>query len=156
MDLPAGSIVFADTNVLLTATDAARKRHDDAVHIWRDSAKNGVHLAVSGQVVREYLVVATRPVGANGLGMRCQDALSNVEAFLKRAVVYDENEAVCVRLRALVSAHGLTGVRIHDANIVATMQCNGVTWLLTENGGDFSGWGDVTTCSIEEFRRGME
>ena len=34
-----------------------------------ESSLHGWHLAASGQILREYLVVATRPLDANGLGL---------------------------------------------------------------------------------------
>lgn len=37
-------------------------------------------LDTSGQIVREYLAVATRPVTANGLGMPQLDAVANARA----------------------------------------------------------------------------
>ena len=65
----AGEILFVDTNVLLTATDELRPHHQAAQRLIAESGARGVHLAVSGQILREYLVDATprgewsRPAG---------------------------------------------------------------------------------------------
>ena len=65
----AGDILFVDTNVLLTATDESRPQHRDAGRLFGESGLHGLHLAASGQILREYLVVATRPPDTNGLGL---------------------------------------------------------------------------------------
>ena len=57
-----GDTLFVDTNVLLIATDESRSLHREALQLLAGSVTPDLSLAISGQVVREYLVVATRPV----------------------------------------------------------------------------------------------
>ena len=45
----------------------------------------------------------------------------------------------------------MTGAKIHDLNIVATMRVAGVRHLLTLNPGDFAGSEDLTIYSLEEI-----
>jgi predicted nucleic acid-binding protein len=92
----------------------------------------------NGQVFREYLVVATRPLENNGFGLTPNDALANLEAFSKCIQLLDENQVVARQLQQLVKKHRLKGKRIHDANLVATMQENGLKQLKTYNQDDFS------------------
>jgi predicted nucleic acid-binding protein len=134
-----GDIAFLDTNVLLAATDAGRRAHDFAVSVFTDFPGDGIHLAISGQVIREYLVVATRPVKLNGLGLSPGDALENVAEFRSRTIFLEENREVCEQLVELISSVGAHGKRIHDINIAATMLSHGVEHLVTFNPGDFSG-----------------
>ena len=54
--------VMLDTNVLLAATDEGRAEHRDALMIMNEWAAGGTTLCTSGQILREYLAVATRPV----------------------------------------------------------------------------------------------
>ena len=150
MALQPGSIVFLDTNILLIATDEGRPHHADARHVLKVAPARGIHLAISGQVIREYLVVATRPTEANGLGLDATDALANTDVFLRQAVLYDETERVSERLRDLVRDHALTGVRIHDANIAATMLTNGLDTILTQNVRDFSGLDGVHPLTLAD------
>jgi predicted nucleic acid-binding protein len=63
-----------DTNVLLEATDEKRRFHQACVE-FLERARG---LRTSAQVIREYLVVATRPVAVNGLGRALTDALMNI------------------------------------------------------------------------------
>ncbi|HMD86008.1 MAG TPA: hypothetical protein VKO18_15040 [Terriglobia bacterium] len=46
--------------------------------------------------------------------------------------------AIYPELRRLVVAHSVSGVRVHDARIVADMDVYGITNLLTFNGPDFT------------------
>ncbi len=50
-----GDVLFLDTNVLLTATDSSRPEHRDAMRLLNEAGGRGLHLAVSGQIFREYL-----------------------------------------------------------------------------------------------------
>ena len=156
MTITAGEVLFVDTNVLLTATDESRPRHMDARHAVESAGERGLHLAVSGQIVREYLVVATRPVDVNGLGLNSTQALQNIEAFRAFLALYAETEAVLEHLCRLIEARGLEGKRIHDANIAATMLAHGLAILVTENPADFSGIPGVQTVGIAELLRSME
>jgi len=106
---------------------------------------------VSGQILREYLVVATRGAEHNGLGLAVSDALANVEAFADRSHFLAETPEVAVRLRELIRSVDCTGKRIHDANLVATCLAHGVPGLLTANLADFERFGDrVEVTSLGE------
>jgi len=129
---------FVDTNVLLIATDQSRANHVDALAFLEAGVKGGQRLFASGQILREYLVVATRPVEANGLGLTSAKALANVQEFQSCIQRLDENNDVIGQLLSLVKAYRLKGKRIHDANIVATMKAHGLVRLRTNNPGDFT------------------
>ncbi len=129
---------FIDTNVLLVASDTDRPNHSEAIQFLESGLSGKTRLFTNGQVFREYLVVATRPKKQNGFGLTTSDALNNLEAFGTCIQILDESQAVARRLQQLVTRHDLKGKRIHDANLVATMQENGLTLLKTYNSGDFS------------------
>lgn len=153
MEPKAGDIVFVDTNVLLTATDRRRNQHQEAQSVIAGAGSAGIHLALSGQILREYLVVATRPTEANGLGLGPADAVKNIEAILGHTLFYDETENVSAQLRELTRSRGLRGRRIHDGNVAATMRANGVTFLLTQNAEDFDGMPDVCPVALAVLAR---
>lgn len=155
MAIKAGDLLFVDTNVLLTATDESRPHYRPAQRLLVLANSAGFHLGVSGQVLREYLVVATRPIEVNGLGLNPDDALNNVDAFRERLVFYEETEAVATRLRQLTRRHGVTGKRIHDANVVATMLTHGVSRLITENPADFASFPEIDTVRLTDAVRGL-
>ncbi len=129
--------VLVDTNVLLTATTPARALHNEALEVLNEWPARDVALCVSGQVFREYLVVATRPTDANGLGLSVEDALANVVMLRPRFRLLDERVAVFEHLNRLLREVGCRGKKIHDANLVATALAHGVSQILTGNVGDF-------------------
>ena len=146
-----GEVLFADTNVFLSATDRSRSQHEAARDLLIEAGDGRFQLALSGQVVREYLVVATRPVDANGLGLETQEALRNVQVFTSAPFIFcDEPEAVSHRLRDLTAARELTGRRIHDANIAATMLVHGIPRLVTQNTRDFVELKEIEVCDLHE------
>lgn len=129
--------VFVDTNVLLAATDRARPDHLTALGYLQSGQDS---LFASPQVLREYLVVATRPGAANGLGLSMADALANIQAFGQIIALVWESEAVWNELqRIMAGGDPPLGKRIHDANIAATALANGIDHLATFNTADFAG-----------------
>lgn len=127
-----------DTNVLLAATDRRRKEHQDALTIVQEWPENGTALYLSGQIVREYLAVATRPMAQNGLGMDQASALSNARGFQDRMTVLADDDAVLDRLYFLLTNVTCGGKQVHDANVVATMLAHGIGSIITANLDDFA------------------
>lgn len=137
MTTPSADRVILDTNVLLTATDTGRAGHEQAraaLDLWPAA---GVTLYCTGQILREYLAVATRPAAGNGLGLDRVDAVANVQALRTRLRFLGEDEKVAAHLLDLVRDVDCGGRQVHDANIVATMLTHGVETLVTLNVDDF-------------------
>ena len=145
-----GEFYFLDTNILLEATDRKGDFHAEAFELFSVASKQGAHLAISGQVAREYHVVATRPVAANGLGLEAKLGWGNVENFLERCVMLEETKAVFESLSELIEAYGINGKKAHDANIVATMKAHRVENLVTLNPRDFKDYHGLRLCSPSE------
>jgi len=134
--------VLIDTNVLLEATSPKRRLHSVAHEILQTWPARDGGLCLSGQVLREYFVVATRPATANGLGLERSDALGNAAAFAARCRFLGEGPEVTERLWRLLQDIDCSGKQIHDANLVATALVYGVTKILTANSDDFVRFGD--------------
>jgi predicted nucleic acid-binding protein len=122
-----------DTNVLLEATDEARVYHSAA----RRLIERRAHLVFPAQVVREFLVVGTRPVSANGLGMTLADAMENVREFRRVVRLLPEEKPVLPTLLSLLGNAPCLGKRIHDAHLVATAMVHRVKTIVTLNTEDF-------------------
>jgi predicted nucleic acid-binding protein len=103
--MPADRVML-DTNVLLAATDEGRADHGAALTVANEWPRRGTVLYASGQILREYLAVATRPVAQNGLGMPREDALRNAAAFRERTRFAPEDGRVADRLAALLRETG--------------------------------------------------
>lgn len=141
---------FVDTNVLVAATDRSRATHSAALRLFDQVPRFGGHLAWSGQVKREYLVVATRPLAGNGLGLRPSSAVENTRQFSNQMHMLEENGQVSRRLEELVIKHELKGKRIHDANIVATMTEAGLTLLITDDSTDYQAFDSIRVLHPSE------
>ena len=131
----AGERLFCDTNVLLSALDRRRPLHRQALRVLNEIPNEGVELCVSGQILRECLVVSTRPVEGNGLGIPLAAAVRNSEAFRARMTVLDETRRVARRLLSVARTAGCRGKQLHDANIAATMLEHGVHRVVTGDRG---------------------
>ncbi len=130
--------VMLDTNVLIAATDEGRTEHRDALTVVNDWAAGHTELCTSGQILREYLTVATRPADKNGLGLNLRDALGNVSAIRERTTLLTEDTKVADRLLGLLADVECRGKQVHDANVVATMLVHGVRAVVTLNLEDFA------------------
>ncbi len=137
--MPVVDRAVVDTNVLLAASDAARSEHGRALDEW---LRRGATLYTSGQILREYLSVATRPTAHNGLGMQRGGAAANVHQFRSRMRFLAEDSKVADRLLALLDAVPCTGNQVHDANIVATALVNGIDTVTTLKTADFGRFAD--------------
>ena len=122
-----------DTSVLLEATDEARSGHAAA----RAFIELGTRLVLSAQVIREFLVVATRPVTANGLEMTLADAMENVCEFRRIIRLLPEERPVLPTFLSLLAETSCRGKRIHDAHLVATAIAHRVASIVTLNTDDF-------------------
>jgi predicted nucleic acid-binding protein len=134
-------MILLDTNLLGRLTDSrdpqcgiARR----AVQILRKSDQ----LVIVPQNLFEFWSVATRargapPAGQNGLGLTTDQASQWLVFFQRRFTLLADREDLTARWHLLVKAFRITGLRSHDARLIAAMQCHGITRLLTFNGADF-------------------
>ncbi len=129
------ALVIVDTNVLLAATDRSRHAHQAAT-TFLDSDQR--RLALTPQIVREYLAVATRPVEVNGLGLPEGDAVANVEQLLADMELLAETAATTRHLLDLMGRHLASGKQVHDANLVAVALSHQATTIVTDNLTHFS------------------
>jgi len=142
----SGSLVVVDTNVLLAATDRSRERHDAATRFLSLDERD---LAISPQIVREYLAVTTRPVDVNGLGMSGGDAVANVEQFLGAMMILAEGSGTTAKLLALIGITSALGKQVHDANVVAVALAHDAAAIVTDNPRHFARF--ASTIAIEDL-----
>jgi predicted nucleic acid-binding protein len=129
-DADPASLVVVDTNVLLAATDRSRESHIAATDFLSEDERR---LAVSPQIVREYLAVSTRPVEANGLGLSGEDAVANVEQFLDEMELLVEGPGTTRRLLGLIRDGSAAGKQVHEANVVAVALAHQAAAIVADN-----------------------
>lgn len=135
MSADSRSLVVVDTNILLAATDVSRSAHSEALAFLNGDERR---LALTPQIVREYLAVSTRPVDANGLGLSGGDAVANVEQLLEDMALLSEDGSTTRALLELIAQNPAAGKQVHDANVVAVALAHGATTIVTDNGRHFA------------------
>jgi predicted nucleic acid-binding protein len=132
-------LVLVDTGILLRLFEANDPQHGVVRGALRILRARGDTLVIAAQNAAEFWNVCTRPVTARGgLGLSVADAdrrLRIVEQLFR--VIPDRAAAYQVWRHSLV-AHGVQGVQVHDARLVALMQLHGISHVLTLNGSDFA------------------
>jgi predicted nucleic acid-binding protein len=126
---------LVDTNVLVRLAVAADPRHASARRAVEALEEEG--LFVAGQNFIELWNVLTRPVENNGLGQTTKVADQVLRRFEQAFSRLPEPGEVYDRWRELVVRFGVSGVKVHDARLVALMLANDVVRVLTFNTADF-------------------
>lgn len=94
-------------------------------------------LRATPQNLVEFWNVATRPAVNNGLGLSLADAEWQLRLAERVFPLLADSPAVYPEWRRLVVAYGVSGVKVHDARLVAFMRAYGITHILTLNTADF-------------------
>jgi predicted nucleic acid-binding protein len=132
-------VSVVDTNVLVHSTASASPHHLRArAALARFGAQGPV--AVTRQVLREYLAATTRPQSWSR-ALTLAEATADTDSFIRRFAVLEDGPAVWSELITLTRSFAFGGKQVHDANIVATMLAHGETRLLTFNDADFRRFG---------------
>lgn len=132
-------LVVVDTNILLSATDRSRVQHEAARTFLREDPRD---LHLTPQVAREYLAVATRPAGLNGLGLAPEAAVANVRELLRSLGMLHEGTASTAHLLRLVADGAGAGRQVHDATLVAVALAHGAAAVVTDDTSHFARFAD--------------
>jgi predicted nucleic acid-binding protein len=126
-----------DTNVLLRRARPSDARYPAARNAIESLVRQGEAMYMSSQNVIEYWNVLTRPAGSNGFGLspaQADQEVTQLESFFR---FLPDTPDVYPLWRRLVVSVGVSGVKVHDARLVAVMMTHGVSHLLTFNSSDF-------------------
>jgi predicted nucleic acid-binding protein len=133
--------VLVDTNVLLRRTQPTHENHAVAVESVARLLATGEPVHFTLQNIAEFWNVVTRPVGNNGLGFSVALALAEVEKIERVLTLLPDVPALYGEWKRLVVQHGVQGVKVHDARLVAAMNVHNVRRILTFDAGDFARYG---------------
>lgn len=142
-----GEHCFIDTNVLIYSTVSGNPWYDTARSWLITLYDQDIHLYVSPQILREYLVVLTRGQVFT-VQFTVEQAMAALETLLLSIEVLDETQLTAILLRDLVRRYQVKGKRIHDANVVATMMTHHITSLVTYNHVDFIAFQEIKLLPI--------
>ncbi len=94
-------------------------------------------LCVAAQNLIEFWRVCTRPIDKNGLGLSPSEADRELTRLESLTVLLADSSAIYPEWRRITLAHGVSGVQVHDARLVAVMNLHGVRSIVTFNTKDF-------------------
>lgn len=144
--------ILTDTNILIRLTqqtDPHSSQADAALYALRF---RGDEPCVIPQVIYEYWVVCTRPLGSpNGLGMTVTDTASKMRRLQRLFPVYRDERAIFDRWEKLVTLHDVKGKNAHDARIVAAMLRHRLTHILTFNDSHFKRFTEIAVLTPGEL-----
>lgn len=129
---------FLDSNLPLRWADRRSAQHATIVPAIRALHRNGEATIFSSQVVVEFWAVATRPLSVNGLGFTPKRASQLVGRLEVLGMMLPDPHDLHARWLDLVTTHGVSGKKVHDARLVAFMLGHGIGHILTFNGADFA------------------
>lgn len=101
------SSLFVDTNILIFATNPVSPWHRIALSTLQEARQSGVELVISPQIIREYLVAATRSVPDQNLPLAT--ILSNVQTFQSDFRLVADNTLVSAQLVKLITEVNVAG-----------------------------------------------
>jgi predicted nucleic acid-binding protein len=142
-----------DTNVLVYSTVLDNPWHNQARRWLARLQSKGVHLCVTTQILREYLVVLTRG-NVFEKSFSVDQVLAQIRMLLPSLTVLDEPLEVVDLLHDLVRRYQIRGKSIHDANVVAVMLAHGIHRLASYNSSDFERFEEIALepASVEDPR----
>ncbi|MBX3292089.1 MAG: PIN domain-containing protein [Acidobacteria bacterium] len=135
---------LADTNIILRLAQPAHPMHAVALRAVKTLLSQGHNLCLTPQNLIEFWNVATRPAGNNGLGRTAAQTEADVRAIESNFTILADSPAIYPEWRRLVVAHSILGKQVHDTRLVASMNVNQITQLLTFNGDDFKRFSNIT------------
>jgi predicted nucleic acid-binding protein len=127
-----------DTNIILRFCNPSDVQHDLATEAIFYLLNQGDECFLTGQVLIELWVVATRPVEVNGLGWTTDKTRTIIDELLNRFPLLEESPQIFLNWLDLVTTDQVMGKRTHDARLIAVMLANNITHILTFNPSDFA------------------
>jgi predicted nucleic acid-binding protein len=130
--------MLVDTSVLIRTLQPHHSLYIPADRAIRLLPTQGKELHIVAQNLIELWVVATRPLGENGLGLTAARAAAELKRIKGMFLFLPETPAIYAAWEALVIQHQVIGKPAHDARLVAAMQVHGLTAILTFDKNGFS------------------
>lgn len=145
--LPFSQDVFVDTNILYYADTPTDPLGAQAILRLEELNDRQNRLLISPQVLREYANVCFRNALYHRMDMAAviEAVAHNLACFQRDFTVLYENET-SVRLWRESLPLLSSSKDVFDFDLAATMQANGVSYVLTHNTSDFAPFAEWLTC----------
>ena len=133
--------VLVDTNVLLRLAQPKHGQYQVALSGVARARRSGETLYVTPQNIAEFWAAATRPVGANGLGLTVTVASSRIGTIEQLFQLAADDPSIYPVWKGIVVTHRVSGTQVYDARLVAAMLVHGIGRIMTFDVADFSRYG---------------
>lgn len=141
-------LYLIDTGVLLRLFNRTEPSHATIRQCLWNLRKAGHRFIVSPQNIAEFWNVSTRPVAARGgYGLSIEETERCVRVIERICEVLADEPSTYSVWRQLVLDHGVKGVQVHDARLVAWMKTQVINHVITLNGADFSRYPGIVAAS---------
>jgi predicted nucleic acid-binding protein len=141
---------LTDTNILLRLLEPNNPHHTEAKNAVDKLLKQGDTLFVTLQNISEFWNVCTRPLDKNGLGFNIAETDAELKQIEQVFDLLPDTTEVYKNWRELVVKHSVSGVKVHDAKIIAAMKAHNIKNLLTFNAKDFKRYSDIKAVEPNE------
>jgi predicted nucleic acid-binding protein len=145
-------MIAVDTNVLVGAIQtfdptlrAAARRAVKSVY------RSGEELVCFPQNLVEFWNASTRPANSNGLGFSPDQAARYLDRFQTILRILPETPEIFPAWRKLVLHYRVSGIKVHDARIVAAMTVYQVPQILTFDLDDFKRYENIRVVHPNSF-----
>jgi predicted nucleic acid-binding protein len=136
---------LVDSNVLLRWVKPNHRDYPLIVSTTDAILRHDGVLCCTSQNVGEFWDACTRPVDRNGYGLSPQETDRLAKTFEEKLRLLPDSLVVHEEWRRLLVMHGVSGVQVHDARLVASMRVHGVKRILTFDDKDFARYTDIDT-----------
>jgi predicted nucleic acid-binding protein len=141
-------IYLVDTGVLLRLFNRADASHSIIRQCIRELKRSGHRIAISTQNVAEFWNVSTRPESARGgYGMTVEHTDRRVKILEKFCEVLPDSKDLYAAWRRLVVKYQVKGVQVHDARLVAWMETQAISQIISLNVEDFKRYEGVSVLT---------
>ncbi|MGI8789040.1 MAG: type II toxin-antitoxin system VapC family toxin [Pyrinomonadaceae bacterium] len=140
-----------DTNILLRLVEMAHSQHAEARKAVDRLLAQGFTLCILLQNVSEFWNVCTRPLDKNGLGFSIAQTDAELENLEKVFDILPDTADVYKNWRELVVNYSVSGVKVHDAKIVAAMKAHNIQFVLTFNARDFKRYANIKAVEPKDI-----
>ncbi len=131
--------------------------HQEAVQAVSTLLERGEQVCIVPQNITEFWCAATRREGsANGLGMTIAAAHEEVRRICTLLALRPETDSIYPEWLDLVMAHGVSGIDVYDARLVAAMRVYGIKNLLTFDARDFSRYAEIQVFQPKDIVPDLE
>jgi predicted nucleic acid-binding protein len=135
--------VLVDTNILLRSAQPNHALGPQATHAVSKLIREKTAVFFCSQNIAEFWNVATRPAGMNGLGFSQGEVLKEIGSIESLLTLLPDIPAIYPAWKQLVRDHGVQGVKVYDARLVAVMRVYAVDTILTFNVADFKRYAGI-------------